>query len=368
MYIELVEHTPGHRATGIGRYTYYLHRHLAQYPEHLSIRLTGNSDPVLAHRFTTLHHLPVGVQQHQPGSIVHFQQIMGCSQMLWNPTRPALATVHDLGVLVWPDEWKMIKPVDRMILWLSLQGLRRMDRLIAVSAFTRNMIIEHLKVPPDRVHTVHSGIDHELFCPISDARQQLSQRYGLSQAPSVQYILYTGSELPRKNIKILLRALALVRQQEPAVQLIKVGKANGARFREQTIQIMQELGLTEAVHFYEDVPDSDLPLFYSAADVYVQPSFLEGFGFPVLEAMACGTPVVCSTAGSLPEIAGNAARFFAPDDAQACATQVLELLGSRQLQEQMIEQGRARAAAFTWEQAALATLAVYRRVRTKETR
>jgi glycosyltransferase involved in cell wall biosynthesis len=237
-----------------------------------------------------------------------------------------------------------------------------MDRLIAVSAFTRNMIIEHLKVPPGRVHTVHSGIDYALFCPVSGARQRLAQQYTIGENGSIKYILYVGSESPRKNMQTLLRALALVRYQEPAVQLIKVGKANGERFRAQTMHTIQELGLTEAVHFYEDVPDSDLPLFYSAADVYVQPSFLEGFGFPVLEAMACGTPVVCSTAGSLPEIAGNAARFFAPDDAQACANQILEVLSSKQLQERMVEQGRTRAAAFTWERTAVATIAAYYRV------
>ncbi|NJL04674.1 MAG: glycosyltransferase family 4 protein [Chloroflexaceae bacterium] len=360
MRVELVEHSPNSPTTGIGRYTHTLAAQLSRYPAYVQVRRTTNLDPPLAHRFTTLHHLPRGVAQHQAGAIVHFQQIMGCAQMLWNPTRPAIATVHDLGGLVWTPEWQQRAALDRAVVWLSLQGLRRMDRLIADSEYTRQGLIRQLHIAPERVHTIHLGVDHAHFTPHSPARSQFVQRYQLR--PDARYLLYVGNEQPRKNIATLLRALAQVRQHTPNVHLLKVGGAGGAAYRSATEQLIAQLGLHDAVHLVGHIPETELPLFYDAAELYVQPSFLEGFGLPVLEAMACGVPVLCAAAGALPEIGYTAAAYFDPHDASDCAARISTLLHSPHRLEQLRTAGYARAAGFTWERTALATLGVYRRV------
>lgn len=122
----------------------------------------------------------------------------------------------------------------------------------------------------------------------------------------------------------------------------------------------RELGLAERLFAFEDVPDEELARFYSAADIMVQPSKLEGFGFPVLEAMACATPVVCARAGATPEIAGQAATYFDPDDPAELASAIQVLLADEALRRQQAQRGLERAAAFTWAATAAATAAVYR--------
>ncbi len=362
VYVELVEHNPPAHMTGIRCYTTMLAQHLQAHADQLQVRLTRTVAPPLAQRFGSLHHLPTSIAPHRAGSIAHFQQIMGCAVMLWHAPRPAIATVHDLGGLVWREEWQRTDALSQALIQLSLHGLRRMDALIAVSEFTRQGIIEHLRMPPERVHTIHVGVDHSLFRPIAHARQQLARPYSALANPDTRYLLYVGTELPRKNIATLLEAVALLRQHHPDVVLLKVGKAGGAAYRQQTLQTVQQLQLEAAVHLFDDVPDEHLPLFYSAADVYVQPSLLEGFGSPVLEALACGTPIVYAQAGSLPEVAATAACSFAPTDAAQAAHHIRQILAQPALQQQLRQQGIARAAGFTWQPTALATLGVYRRV------
>lgn len=360
--IELAEHSPGDKSSGIGRYTRELYDQLSRHSEHVAVRLTTTIPPPLSGRLPVLRHLPLGVNDHQAGSIVHFMQIMGCAQMLWRPVRPAVATAHDLGVLVWRERLPLKRQIGRMLFLLSLAGLRRMDAIIAVSGFTRRSVIEHLRVPAERVHTVHAGIDLALFRPVPQARRQLARRYPLPGGAQARYVLYVGSELSRKNLGTLLRALALIVREQPDIYLLKVGRAGGEQARADTLRLITGLGLTDHVHFFEGVPDGDLPLFYSAADVYVCPSLLEGFGLPVLEAMACGTPVVCSNVTALPEIAGDAALLVAPTDADGFAGAVLRLLDDADLRARMITRGRERAALFSWQRTVEGVLQVYQRL------
>jgi glycosyltransferase involved in cell wall biosynthesis len=354
--VELVEYSPGAPFSGIGRYTRELYRQLGP---HVSARLTIHVDLPCTRHLSFLHNFPVGVRAHQAGSIVHFMEDMGCAQMLWRPVRPAIATSHDLGMLVWLPEASMHRPLDRVIVLLSYLGLKRMDAIITVSEFCRERIIQRLKVPAASVFAIHSGNNHELFRPIVDARAHLAARYGLSGSSSCKNLLYIGSELPRKNLATLLRVLSLLPGH---VRLLKVGAAGGKRFREQTQRLITQFDVADRVFVFEAVPDEDLPLFYSAADVYVCASFLEGFGHPVVEAMACGAPVVCSNVGSLPEIVGDAAILVRPSDAQTFADAILSILGDNTLCERMVSCGLRRAAGFSWERTAQRVSEVYRRV------
>ncbi|MHB0869402.1 MAG: glycosyltransferase family 4 protein [Chloroflexota bacterium] len=349
--IELVEHAPPGAASGIGRYNWEIRRHLEG---RVPVRVVREIDPPMAGRFTSLHHLPLGIRGHQSGHPVHFTQIMGCSQMLWRPVRPAVATVHDLGSLVWRPEGGRPTDIATVLFRLSLAGLKRMDAIVADSRFTAQAVVDHLGIPVERVHVVPIGVDHETYDPVPDARQLLASRYPLPGGPSTRYLLHVGSESPRKNVVGLLRALAVLRERVPDVYLLRVGDPGSPRFREETLRIAHELGLADRVAFYGQVPEADLPVFYSAADVCVVPSFLEGFGLPVVEAQASGAPVVASDIPALRELSLGTVSLVDSGDPAALAGAIEFLLKSRPPREKA-----AWTLRYSWEAAADGLLNVY---------
>jgi len=354
--VELVEHSPGAPWSGIGRYTRMLYRH---FPSRVSARLTTQIDPPLARYSSFFHHLPVGVRRHRPGSIVHFMEDLGSSQMLWRPVRPAIATSHDLGMLVWPQEGTMHRPPDRIMWHLSYLGLKRMDAVIAVSEFSRRMVIKRLRIPPERVFAVQSGVDASRFRPVPHARAEIAARYGLRDSAEDKYLLYVGTEIPRKNLVTIFKAMARLPGN---IRLLKVGDPGHWRFRAATDRVLRELELEDRVIFVDEVTEDELILLYNAADVYICSSFLEGFGLPVLEAMACGTPVVCSNASSLPEVAGEAAILVPPADDRLFAEAIMSVLSNEGLSEQMKAKGLKRAGLFTWSRTAGGVVSVYEEV------
>ncbi len=350
MRVEILTHG-NHRAnTGIGRYVHNLAGHLGS---SIEVKLSQLSYLPLATKVNYLKYLPVGIKGHVPNSIVHFPQIMGCAMMLYRPYHPSVATVHDLGFLELPEEWEMFDPIAHWLLRWSLAGLKRVDRIVADSEFTRQGIIKHLGVPENRVVTIHLCIDHNCYRPIPNAREILVGRYPpLAAAAPAAWLLYVGSELPRKNIATLLKAVARVREEIPDIRLIKVGAAGGHQFRSETLRAINHLGLENHVLFFEEVAEEDMPLFYNAADVFVTASKLEGFGFPVLEAMACGTPVVCSRAGSMPEIAEDVAFYSEPDDTMGMRDNIITALANHDHAPFSASSRIQRAACFHWNESA----------------
>jgi len=346
---------------GISRYTRELYRHLAPY---VTVRKVEHIYPPLASYIDPLRYFPIGVRMHRNGSILHFVEDFGCSQMFWNAIQPAIATSHDLGFLAWPPEANMHRALDRLLLRLSYLGLKRMDAVIAVSEYSRQIVIRRLGMPAERVFRVYSGNDNQHFRPVADARTKLAERYGFPDDPHRKIMLYVGAEFPRKNLKAILHTL---KRLPSHVSLLKVGGPGGERFRVDTKKLIAELALDDRVFFFEPVPEEDLPLFYSAADVYVCASFVEGFGHPILEAMACGTPVVSSNAASLPEITGDAAIRVSPEDIDALAEAVEGVLCEKVLRERMIASGLQQAASFSWGKTARGVAEVYQWV-TENTR
>jgi glycosyltransferase involved in cell wall biosynthesis len=336
---------------------------LEAHSDTVAVTLTGTAALPFAKRFDLLHHFPLKIRNHEPGSIVHFMQIMGCSQMLWRPVRPAVATVHDLGVLVCEED-RLLFPnrLDRWILDVQLAGLKRMDLLIADSEFTRQSLVELMGIPKERVHVIYPGVQHDHFHPIPDAQVQLARHYVRNGRRHDFDLLYVGSELPRKNLGTVLEALAVLKQNGINARLVKVGGSGGERWRQRFEAAIARWKLDEDVLIIGKVPEQDLPLFYNAADVFVTASLLEGFGLPVVEAMACGLPVICSSAGALPEIAGGAAEFTESDDAHELATVLEAVLRSEVKRISMHECGVARAREFTWFRASDQLMDVYRQL------
>lgn len=349
MKVELLEISNQNSPTGIGRYIRELHRNLRPL---IPIEIKEPRVPRLTRHISFLKYLPVGILDHQPGSLVHYPQIMGCAMQLWNPYHPSVATVHDLGVLEILEERNAQDPVARLLLFLSLIGLKRMDLVISVSEFTRQTIINRLGILPHRVKAIHSGIDHSLFRPIPGARQKLIQKY-----PRLAYyvgplLLYVGSELPRKNLLFLFEVVARIKVIYPNVALLKVGPPGNKLCRDRSLTAIRTHKIENQVEFLDAIKNEDLPLFYSAADVYLHPAQYEGFGFPVLEALACGTPVICSDAGALPEIVFEAAIKISPDNSESFSHAVCLMLEDNNVRDHYIELGLQRSAQFSWEKTA----------------
>jgi glycosyltransferase involved in cell wall biosynthesis len=195
------------------------------------------------------------------------------------------------------------------------------------------------------------------FRPLSDGEiQPALQRYDLGGP----YVLYVGALTARKNVPRLLQAYARLRTWSTTWSLVIAGARNCKSAP--IFRAVQELGLQEHVHFTAFVADEDLPALYNGADLFAFPSLYEGFGLPVMEAMACGTPVVTANTSSLPEVAGNAALLVDPYDVRAIAGAMRRVLEDGDLAQELRERGLARAAQFSWERTARATVTVYESV------
>lgn len=241
---------------------------------------------------------------------------------------------------------------DRLYLNLDYSGIKKAVRVIAVSHHTKKDLVKYLNIPEEKIAVIYEGVDHNIFKP-TEGRPPIPQ----------PYILFVGSEHPRKNLETLLKAFALLKKQEAFrdLKLLKVGKAGGGEtdFRKYTLKVVHELGLESEVIFTDFVATEELPLYYSQAECFVFPSLYEGFGFPPLEAMACGCPVVVSNVTSLPEIVGDAAIQVEPLNAEALALAISSILRDAKLKCELRSKGLKRARRFSWERTAQETLNLY---------
>jgi glycosyltransferase involved in cell wall biosynthesis len=263
-------------------------------------------------------------------------------------------TLHDLTVLKFP---KTHAQLNRRFLQLMLpRFLQKADVVIADSICTQQDALQLYRLPADRTRVVHLGVQARFKPADAVSARSVRERYRLPE----RFILAVSTIEPRKNLIVLLEAYQALRQRHSDIQLVIAGK-RGWR-SEPFFERLQALGLTDKVRLLGFVPDEDLPALYSLAEVFAFPSLYEGFGLPVLEAMACGTPVICSNASSLPEVAGEAALQIAPADVQAW-TEALEQIGSNSvLRASLRERGLKQAARFTWENTARQTYAIYQEV------
>ncbi len=278
------------------------------------------------------------------------------------PRHRTIVTCHDLAPLfaATPTLTARLK----MGLWkFALRGTLRAERIIADSSNTRQDLLRYTKYPAQRVRVIYPGLDTQ-FCLLRDGSAQarweaaFRQQYQLEQS---EIVLHVGRYSPRKNFEGLLQTFAALRERlGPAypVRLLQVG----GTFTAQHQALLQDLGLEGYVVQIPFLPQPDLPRLYNLAAAFVFPSHYEGFGWPPLEAMACGTPVVASNAASLPEVVGQAALTFDPEDYRGMAEALAALLTDRELRARMIERGLARAKEFSWQECAAQVLEVYREV------
>ncbi len=268
---------------------------------------------------------------------------------------PSVCTVHDLAFLLYPN----LVTSDSARYYGQIElAVRRANRIIAVSDSTRSDLVKLLGAPESKIDVIHEAAD-PLYRPLDlhSARQRL-----LSAGISVpdRFILFVGTIEPRKNLGTLLRAYEKLRiSYDVDVPLVLAGSPG---WLSQDINaLVATLGLTDNVIFTGQILQNEhLCALYNLATMLVHPAYYEGFGLPPLEAMACGIPVVCSNAGSLPEVVGNAALMATPEDVDEWTVAMHRLLGDKQLRTELREKGLVRAASFSWQKAAQETLETYR--------
>jgi glycosyltransferase involved in cell wall biosynthesis len=264
---------------------------------------------------------------------------------------PLVVTVHDLSFLFFPQSFRTLnRSYLRLFTWLSL---RRARRVLAVSESTKRDLVRYYGLSPAKVDVVYNGVDGA-FRPLpADQVAAFRRRAGLPD----RFMLFVGTLEPRKNVVRLIEAYARLPKERPPLVLVG-GKG---WLYEQIFAQVEALNLSSQVHFAGYVLAQDLPLWYNAADLFVYPSLYEGFGLPPLEAMACGTAVITSTASSLPEVVGKAGLAVDPTDTEALAAAMGQMLTARDLREQMQAEGLAQAQKFTWARTAQCTVGSYRR-------
>ena len=205
------------------------------------------------------------------------------------------------------------------------------------------------------VRSIHNGVSEGFFPPPDQPSDGARKRS----------ILYVGRAGPYKNLTGLIRAFARLRELCPAPVVLQVAGSPDSRYPEAP-SLARELGVEEGIEWLGYLSDDDLRKAYQDADALAHPSLYEGFGLQVLEAMACGTPVVCSDRGSLPEVAGDAALLVDPENTESLAQALLVVLTQPQVADGLVARGLDRAAEFTWERTARQTLAVFHEVNEKE--
>jgi glycosyltransferase involved in cell wall biosynthesis len=354
----------GYRSAGVHQYIYHLLRHLGQADDRLrytvllgeGVLLPDFALTSLQSRWSTSRAaVRVAWEQlvqpwvlHRIGAdLVHGPVFVG--PLLAHC--PVIVTIHDLSFIRFPD---LFRPVNRLYLTvLTRLSARCARRLIAVSAHAAAESTRLLGVPRERVDVVYHGVD-PVFRPLpADEIAAFRRRRGLPE----RFVLFVGTLEPRKNLVRLVEAFARIRDSR--VGLVLAG-GKGWLYDDLFARV-EALGLDEEIVFPGYVMNDELPLWYNAATVFGYPSVYEGFGLPVLEAQACGTPVLTSNISSLPEAAGDGALMVDPYDVEALAAGLDRLLEDERLRYELRERGLAHARQFSWPHTARETACVYRR-------
>lgn len=251
-----------------------------------------------------------------------------------------IVTIADLVAILFPES----VPVQQYYFRYVIPRLiKASTAIVAISEATKRDV-EHYYAPNKPIHVVYPSYDSAIFRPVSQLdAQQVKQKYGLEH-----FVLSVGEMRPYKNIRRLIEAFARI--SLPNLKLAIVGKTN--KLDPDITKLPTQLGIVDRVKFLDYVPDQDLAALYSAAQLFVFPSLYEGFGIPLLEAMACGCPIVSSDSSSLPEVAGNAAVYCQPTDVDSIAQKICEVAGNEELRQSLVCIGMERVKNFTYKNSA----------------
>ncbi|MDE2859273.1 MAG: glycosyltransferase family 1 protein [Chloroflexota bacterium] len=272
------------------------------------------------------------------------------------PTLPrtrSLLTVHDLSFLRVPDAAS--PSLRRYLEAVAPRSVERADHVLADSQATKDDLIEIYRTPADKISVLYSGVDAR-FGPVTD-QMTLKAVLDKRNLKDIKYVLSVGTVQPRKNYSGAIRALSRIRDH--GIDLHYVVAGGPGWLEDEMYRSIRETAMEDRVHILGFVPDEDLPALYSGARALLAVSLYEGFGLPVLEAMACGTPVITSNLSSLPEVAGDAGILVDPLDNEAISDAIMKTLTDAALRQQLVAAGFERVKRFSWASAASQLKAIY---------
>jgi len=271
---------------------------------------------------------------------------------------PTVITIHELAMLYEDDmgqsSWK--DKISQLAVQAQLALLHRADAIICVSDYLRQQLFDQMEIEPSQVHVVCNGVDHSRFHPRyrPEARNRAARILGIEPP----YVLALAYDQPRKNMRTLLHAYARLAQDTPTLVLAGAGQWGQGPIYE----MVKEAGIEERVRFTGYVPEAILPDLYAGSRCFVFPSIYEGFGLPVLEAMACSAPVVAGNRTSIPEVAGDSALLVDPTNVAAMAEAMNRVLSNKAYRDELRAKATGQAAKFSWQRTARETRRVYERV------
>lgn len=265
-----------------------------------------------------------------------------------------VTTFHDLSYVAFPEFFSWRKRFWHTFEMQPLWQARFSNRIVAVSESTKHDLAQRYAIDPARISKVYSGVAPSMTRPNPEKVERFRNEKHLPR----RYVLYMGTLEPRKNVSGIIRAFALAKRQPGLGDLHLVLAGPRGWLDNAIVAEVKGSVYRNDIHLVGAVGDDERPFYYAGASVFVYPSFFEGFGFPPLEAMACGTPVITSSNSSLPEVAGDAALIVDPYIVSDIARAIGTLLSDDSLRQRLTERGLARARDFTWEKCARETLEV----------
>jgi glycosyltransferase involved in cell wall biosynthesis len=365
------------QGAGIGRYTRELIRSLVKHDSRYEYRLItartaakiSNDDPILGAENATLRTLWLNDRWlyrlwHRFHVPLRAEWLTGKIDLYHSPdyvlpplsnALPAVLTVHDLSFIHYPEAFT--QSLLRFLNNAVPRSISRATHVLADSASTKEDLQRVWNIPEAKISVVYSGVSPH-FHPVTGKNilRDTLQKYNLGEKP---YVLSVGTLQPRKNYEMLIRAFRLVSEKVSHNLVIVGGK--GWMYEQIQDEIKQQ-NLSNRVRLLGYADDSDLPALYSGAALFVFPSLYEGFGLPLLEAMACGVPVISSDASSLPEVTGKASIMLSPDDQAGWSGEMIDILEDPDRRTKMVAAGFLQARHFSWKESARTVTEIYHKL------
>lgn len=360
------------RIDGISRYAINLTTHLLQADSVNEYTLVGNQ--AILQKYLSLAAFPNAIITTIPQTLLSIQDFLTTpraiqrfqSDIFHVPnylTSPfpgnyrKILTVYDLIPFLFPGALSKSRLLWRLFYKTAYPAasiLRSADVIIAASENTKHDVIRLLNISPEKIQVVWCGLENR-FKPGYQVSEQFWRQYRLPH----QFLLYVGRQDPYKGLNYLVQAYALLPESLRKTHKLVIAGKTDRRYIGRVNDLIANLNVSQDVIFCDYVPDADLPLLYSAATLLVHPSLYEGFGFPPLEAMACGTPVVYADTSSLTELIGDAGLAVAPGSAEALVCGIRTMLTNDQLRNNFSEKGIRQAQRYSWQNAARKILEIY---------